>query len=287
MNKAFVMATALMLLPLPAMSQESQGQRDRNQPSLSREPASSYQSQGGDQSGGGDRGTSQASNQDMDQDPLERLMNSQLPDRLAQAVQTVEAGCAEDISNFCGDVTPGAGRISLCVQAYEDQLSRSCRSALQRVATNIQKAVASVADPCLNSIRSQCGDSGNIGQCLQQKAQSLQPSCQALVTAVRGVSQAVASLRGMPVFSADDKNLGQIVEINRGPDGKVQSIQVQIGRFLGLGDKVVTIDADKFEQLADRIKLRMGGDDVRSLQGQDNRQVETKRSNPAQTRGAQ
>ena len=68
----------------------------------------------------------------------------------------------------------------------------------------------------------------------------------------------------MPVYSSDNKNLGQVVEVVKGPDDKVQSIQVDIGRVLGLGTKVVTITADKFEQLPG-IKLLLSDAEVRSL----------------------
>jgi hypothetical protein len=75
----------------------------------------------------------------------------------------------------------------------------------------------------------------------------------------------LTAIRGLPVFSSDEKDLGQVVDVVKGPDGKVQSIQIEIGRWLGLGSKVVTINADKFEQLADRIKVQLGVNDVRSL----------------------
>ena len=55
-----------------------------------------------------------------------------------------------------------------------------------------------------------------------------------------------------------------MVEVVKGPDDKVQSIQVDIGRVLGLGTKVVTITADKFEQLPG-IKVLLSDAEVRSL----------------------
>ena len=70
---------------------------------------------------------------------------------------------------------------------------------------------------------------------------------------------------GMPVYSSDEKDLGHVVDVARGPDGKIQSIQVEVGRFLGLGNRVVAINADALEQLADRVRLRMAGDQIRSL----------------------
>jgi hypothetical protein len=68
----------------------------------------------------------------------------------------------------------------------------------------------------------------------------------------------------MSVFSSDNKDLGRIVDVVKGPDNKIQSIQVDIGRLLGIGTKVVAITADKIEQLP-RIKLMLSDAEVRSL----------------------
>jgi hypothetical protein len=77
--------------------------------------------------------------------------------------------------------------------------------------------------------------------------------------------QGLAALRGQPVVSADGKDLGQVVEVTRGPDGRIQSIQVDIGRWLGLGSKVVTISGDRFEHLADRVRLYLRGEEIQSM----------------------
>jgi hypothetical protein len=50
----------------------------------------------------------------------------------------------------------------------------------------------------------------------------------------------------------------------RGPDGQLQSVQVDIGRMLGLGSKVVTIPAEKLEQLP-RIRAQLSDSEVRTL----------------------
>ncbi len=75
----------------------------------------------------------------------------------------------------------------------------------------------------------------------------------------------MASLKGMPAFSADDRELGDVVDVIRGPDGKIEALHIEVGRFLGIGDRTVKIDADAIEQLDDRIKLKIRGDAVRSL----------------------
>jgi Golgi apparatus protein 1 len=187
---------------------------------------------------------------------------------VAGAVEAVEGACANDINAFCGTVTRGEGRVLLCMQAHEDQLSRRCQFALYRASRGLDRAinrVERIADACMSDIDAQCGDAEKIGQCLVQKSGSLSQSCQMVLAGLRQAVQGLATLRGMPVYSADDKNLGQVIEVTRGPDGKVESIQIAVGRWLGLGDRVVTITADDFDRLTDRIRLRLAGEEVRTL----------------------
>jgi Golgi apparatus protein 1 len=193
---------------------------------------------------------------------------SSLRDRVAAAIESVQGACASDISNFCGSVTPGEGRVLLCMQAHEDQLSRRCQFALYRASRGLERAinrVERIADACLQDIEAQCGNADRIGQCLVQKSGSLSQSCQLVLTGLRQAVQGLATLRGLPVYSADDKNVGQVVEVTRGPDGKIQSIEVAVGQWLGLGDRVVMITADDFERMADRVKLRLAGEEVRAM----------------------
>ena len=56
----------------------------------------------------------------------------------------------------------------------------------------------------------------------------------------------------------------EIAEVVRGADGKVQSIQVDIGRSLGLGSKVVDISAEKIERVAG-LKVNLSESELRSL----------------------
>jgi hypothetical protein len=196
------------------------------------------------------------------------LAQQTLKDRVASAIETVEATCAADISKFCGNVTRGEGRVVLCMQAHDDQLSLRCQFGLYRASRNLDRAlnrVERIADACWNDIEAQCADAQRIGQCVMDKAQSLSQACQTVVAGIRQALQGLASLKGSPAYSADGKNLGQVVDVIRGPDGKVQSVQIDVGRFLGIGDRVVTIDRSAFEELGDRINLRLTGDAVRSL----------------------
>ncbi|MBI4725400.1 MAG: PRC-barrel domain-containing protein [Rhodomicrobium sp.] len=243
MNKAIMLAAALVLVPLPALCQGTQGAKQSESSPYAKEDAKRTEMG----------------------DVLERLSQSQIKDRLASAIERVEDACADDIEEFCGSVTPGGGRIALCMRANADQLSRRCRLTLFRVSRDIRQNVTNIADECWTGIKAQCSGAEKFGECAEQKAASISPACHTVVAALRQAGQKIASLRGMPVFSADDKDVGRIVEVQRGPDGKIQSVQIQVGRFLGIGDKVVTVGADKLQELADRIKLRLGADEVRSL----------------------
>jgi Golgi apparatus protein 1 len=191
-----------------------------------------------------------------------------LKDRVAAAIETIEKGCSGDVEKYCDKVTRGEGRLLLCMQAHEDQLSRRCQFAVYRVSRNLERAVNRVeriSEACWTDIEAHCADADRIGQCVVQKKASLSQSCQTVVGSLQQALQGLTSLMGMPVYSSDEKDLGQVVDVARGPDGKIQSIQVEVGRFLGLGNRVVAIDADALEQLADRVRLRMAGDQIRSL----------------------
>ena len=238
MNKAVFFAAALLLTPVPAISEQAQQSTDQSQDSQSAHPERDRDSVHG---GGGDL--------------LDRLSRSDLRDRLSAAVQRVEGACGGDIERFCSDVTPGGGRLAACMDAYSDQLSRSCQFTLRRAANRVQQAVENITDSCMTAVQQQCGSADNVKQCLQQKNSSLPQPCQTIVAAVqqgrlalaerrlgqgeRAQAQAgqeqggnqqqtaeaqgekgMAHLRGMPVFSADGKNLGQIIKVERGPDGK-------------------------------------------------------------------
>jgi len=138
---------------------------------------------------------------------------------------------------------------------------------LQGVARNIGRTVTRIAETCWNEVRALCGDSDKLAQCAVEKKASLSSSCETIVTLLGQKVEAIqdkAPRVGMPVYGPDDKNLGQVAEVVRGADGKVQSIQVDIGRLLGLGSKVVMISADKIERVAG-LKVHLSESEVRSL----------------------
>jgi hypothetical protein len=154
------------------------------------------------------------------------------------------------------------------MQAFDDQLSKRCQFALYRVSRNLEAALSRVdriAEACWNDIQEKCGEADKIEQCVMEKRTSLSQPCQTVIGALQQAYQGLTALRGRPVVSSDGKDVGQVVEVNKGPDGKIHSIQVDLGRWLGLGSKVVTINADKFEHLSDRVRLLLHGEEVQSM----------------------
>jgi hypothetical protein len=66
---------------------------------------------------------------------------SQVRERIAAAVGRIEAACREELQNFCSTVTPGEGRLFLCMQAHDDKLSNQCELALFDASRNIQQTI--------------------------------------------------------------------------------------------------------------------------------------------------
>jgi hypothetical protein len=57
-------------------------------------------------------------------------MTQQPNELLEQAISRATESCASDIERYCGDVTPGEGRVLACLQAYRDRLGDDCDEAL-------------------------------------------------------------------------------------------------------------------------------------------------------------
>ena len=56
---------------------------------------------------------------------------------------------------------------------------------------------------------------------------------------------------GRPVYSSDNKKLGEIAALQRGPDGTVSALNADMGGFLGFGETRVRISADQIKEVKD------------------------------------
>jgi PRC-barrel domain len=204
---------------------------------------------------------------------------SQMQSRVAAAAERIQSACRMELQNFCGTVTPGEGRLLLCMQAHEDKLGNQCGLALFETSRNIQEAarrVERVADACLSDIQTHCTGGGSIAQCINEKRSLLSPACQAAAAELRPPSQQAASpqqqqrsLAGLSIYSSDGVKVGEVSSVKTGLDGRPQMIQAEMGSLLGLGTNTVLITPDEFEARSDGLQLRMPAEQIRSvLQGQ-------------------
>ena len=68
----------------------------------------------------------------------------------------------------------------------------------------------------------------------------------------------VESLEGATVYGANDESVGEIDSLIVGDDGKITEVVVNVGGFLGLGEKSVAVTFDELQVLTED-----GGDDYR------------------------
>lgn len=192
-----------------------------------------------------------------------------LRERVADAIRQVQSACGDELRNFCSTVTPGDGRLLLCMQAHQDKLSSRCELTLFQTSRNVAQAmhrIERIAEACWNDIQARCIGNGSIAKCMIDNRASLSPACQSVVAAIQQESPEqqprLADFTGKPVFSSDGIKLGQVTNVQFAPDGSLQMIQAELGGWLGLGATQVLISPDEFEQRSDRLELKMAADQV-------------------------
>jgi len=111
-------------------------------------------------------------------------MMSLLRERLAAGFKKLETACGEDVKKFCSTVTPGDGRIMLCMQAHEDKISDGCASALDEVAYQAEATadnLREVVNACRGDIDKVCATTqpgqGRLAACLAANKTSVSKGC--------------------------------------------------------------------------------------------------------------
>lgn len=106
-------------------------------------------------------------------------------------VETVETGCATEISTFCSQVSPGEGRLLACFYAHEDKLSGQCQYALYSASAKLDQAVSAlnyVATECNDDLMKHCADvqlgEGRVIECLRSNEASVSAGCMTAVNEV-------------------------------------------------------------------------------------------------------
>ncbi|MBW2490347.1 MAG: cysteine rich repeat-containing protein [Deltaproteobacteria bacterium] len=99
-------------------------------------------------------------------------------------IETVANGCKMEIEKYCGQVTPGQGRVLACLFAHEDKLSGKCEYALYDAAVQLERAVAAlsyVANECDADLDKYCGSiepgKGRLLECLEKHDKQVSGRC--------------------------------------------------------------------------------------------------------------
>ena len=111
-------------------------------------------------------------------------MMSLLRERLAAGFKKLETACGEDVKKFCSTVTPGEGRILLCMQAHEDKISVGCASVLDEVVLQAETTADDLREAvivCRGDINKFCATTlpgqGRLAACLAANRTSVSKSC--------------------------------------------------------------------------------------------------------------
>jgi len=99
-------------------------------------------------------------------------------------LETVADGCKMEIEKYCGQVTPGQGRILACLFAHGDKLSAKCEYALYDAAVQLERAVAAlsyVANECDADLEKYCVSiapgEGRLLECLEKHDKQVSGRC--------------------------------------------------------------------------------------------------------------
>jgi hypothetical protein len=97
--------------------------------------------------------------------------------------------CAADVEKFCKDVSPGHGRIAVCLNEHANDLSATCKPVAQDIATKMNEPMQMHAD-CTADVQKLCSDvppgSGRTGFCLGEHAAELSPACKKHMDEMKG-----------------------------------------------------------------------------------------------------
>lgn len=99
-------------------------------------------------------------------------------------VERLKRGCQIEIQNYCHTVTPGEGRILLCLAAHEDKIADECKWALFYLYQILAKAKPreeEIKQACSADIEDHCGSlTPGLGRtliCLYDHKDNLSSGC--------------------------------------------------------------------------------------------------------------
>lgn len=102
------------------------------------------------------------------------------------ALDTFSAGCQQELTTFCKDVTPGEGRIIACLYAFQDKLSPRCEYALYDSVNQLDRTLTNlsfVVGECRDDLKQNCAGikpgEGRLLDCLGRNEAKVSARCNA------------------------------------------------------------------------------------------------------------
>jgi hypothetical protein len=82
--------------------------------------------------------------------------------------------------------------------------------------------------------------------------------------AAAGVGQPAITV-GLPLYGSDGVQLGQITGLVLAPDRSLRAVRADLATHLGIGEKVVMLNADQIQRSGDRAVLNLTSAEARKL----------------------
>jgi hypothetical protein len=103
-------------------------------------------------------------------------------------IDDLVAACETDLNSYCSTVTPGEGRLLLCMAAHEDKISGQCQYAFYQTSALLEQlavAVNYVAQECQTDIQTHCAGvkmgEGRVLTCLAENDEKVSASCKTAI----------------------------------------------------------------------------------------------------------
>ena len=95
---------------------------------------------------------------------------------MEQAKEVAQA-CHADAERFCSEISPGAGRVAVCIQEHEAELSQTCRTFLQQARARFREVKAACRDDARKFCTNVPPGRGRVAVCLHEHAADLTDAC--------------------------------------------------------------------------------------------------------------
>lgn len=127
-----------------------------------------------------------------------------------------EDPCLPDVTQFCSNIKPGAGRVTRCLEENQERISQSCRTKLEADKQQAVVLIAEFTDACQADIQRVCPSvqpgGGRHLKCLVANDYALTPRCAAEVAKLDVAREKVLTVRNLCKADAErlcSKDMGR------------------------------------------------------------------------------